>query len=270
MIHIVQYSGGISSFLTGELVLRKFASQEDEVIFLFADTLIEDGDLYRFNEDVEKYLDIKITRIADGRTPWEVFKDVNYLGNSRVDPCSKILKRDLCKKWVRDRYKPNDCIMYVGINWMEQHRVKNVKGFWAPYEVLTPLVDLDNVNWAEERLKNLGIKRPRLYDMGFPHNNCGGFCVKAGKAHFANLLEKMPERFWYHAKKEKELQSHLGKPYTILREQIKGEKKYISLEELGNRILKDKGLQEEEKYDWGGCGCFSDIQEEEFEYVGNS
>lgn len=225
--------------------------------------MIEDEDLYRFNIDVENYLDIKITRIADGRTPWEVFKDVNYIGNSRVDPCSKILKRDLCKKWVKSRYKLTECIMYVGINWTEGHRVKNVKGFWAPYTVETPLTDLNNTKWAEARLANLGIKEPRLYAMGFPHNNCGGFCVKAGKAHFANLLEKMPERFWEHAKKEKELQSHLGKPYTILREQIKGIKRYISLEELGNRLLTGNKLDEEEKYEWGGCGCFSDIPDEE-------
>lgn len=243
------------------------ASEKDTVEFLFADTKIEDEDLYRFNKDVENYLKIKITTIADGRTPWEVFKDVKYLGNSRVDPCSKILKRDICKKWIKSRYKPDDCVVYVGINWMELHRVKNVQGFWAPYKVETPLTNLNNVKWAEERLNNFPIKKPRLYDMGFPHNNCGGFCVKAGKAHFANLLDKMPERFWEHAQKEKELQAHLGKPYTILREQIKGEKKYISLEDLGNRIIKDQGLQEEEKHDWGGCGCFSDIKEDEFEII---
>jgi len=34
-----------------------------------------------------------------------------------------------------------------------------------------------------------GIALPRLYGLGFSHNNCGGFCIKAGQANFKLLLE---------------------------------------------------------------------------------
>ncbi len=63
-----------------------------------------------------------------------------------------------------------------------------------------------------------GIAPPRLYAMGFPHNNCGGFCVKAGQAHFALLLRTMPERYAYHEAKENELRAELGWRQTILRD----------------------------------------------------
>lgn len=32
-----------------------------------------------------------------------------------------------------------------------------------------------------EVLKADGIEPPRLYAMGFAHNNCGGFCCRAGR-----------------------------------------------------------------------------------------
>ncbi len=34
--------------------------------------------------------------------------------------------------------------------------------------------------------KNFGIEPPRLYKMGFKHNNCGGACVKAGISQWKN------------------------------------------------------------------------------------
>jgi hypothetical protein len=33
--------------------------------------------------------------IADGRHPWEVYRDEKFIGNSLVDPCSRILKREI-------------------------------------------------------------------------------------------------------------------------------------------------------------------------------
>jgi hypothetical protein len=267
LTHIVLYSGGIQSFYTAVWLLNKIDPPSlNDVILLFADTKIEDEDLYRFNLDIENYFGKKITVLADGRTPWEVFKDVRFLGNSRVDHCSKILKRELCKNWVASKFTPAEVILYAGINWTESHRTKNISNFWSPYTVICPLLELENTKLVKSILGPiLPIKLPRLYEMGFPHNNCGGFCIKAGKAHFANLWKHMPERFYAHAQKEKEMQEYLGAPYTILKERDDDKKnRYISLFELGARLEKEK-LNDEEMFEWGGCGCFADFLEEELE-----
>ena len=63
---------------------------------------------------------------------------------------------------------------------------------------------LDKIELIQE-LNNMGIETPRLYKLGFMHNNCGGFCFKAGMGHFKLLLEKMPERYKYHEEKEQAL-----------------------------------------------------------------
>jgi hypothetical protein len=255
MKHIVSFSGGIASFGTAYRVVEKYG--KENTILLFADTLIEDEDLYRFIDETVKFLDVKLERIADGRDVWQIFFDVKFLGNSRIDPCSRILKRDLIKKWVKKRYKPNEATIHLGLDWTEEHRLKRVKHNWEPYQIDAPLMwkpfKIKSDLFAD--LKDMGIEPPRLYAMGFPHNNCGGFCVKAGKANFAKLLEQMPERYAYHENKEQELREYLKKDVTILKQTKKGNTSNVSLKELREQLQANPQMSFMDKIDWGGCGC---------------
>ena len=107
-----------------------------------------------------------------------------------------------------------------------------------------------------EEAKRCGLKPPRLYEMGFSHNNCGGFCIKAGQAHFALLLRTMPERYKYHEEQEQNIQDLLGKPVTILRRQINNKRVPISLKEFRENLERQGDLFD--KDEWGGCGCAID------------
>ena len=91
MKHIVSVSGGVGSYFTLKRVLEKHDKQD--VIAVFMDTLAEDGDLYRFLDDIEKKLDIKIIRLCVGKTPIELAFEQKYLWNSRVAQCSVKLKK---------------------------------------------------------------------------------------------------------------------------------------------------------------------------------
>ena len=82
MKHIISYSGGLGSAITADFICKQYG--KENVILLFADTLVEDEDLYRFNNDVVKLLGVPLIIIAEGRTPWQVFNDVKYIGNTRV------------------------------------------------------------------------------------------------------------------------------------------------------------------------------------------
>ena len=77
MKHIVQYSGGICSFFAAKRVVEKYG--KENVILLFCDTLIEDEDLYRFIQETTDYLKCEFVRVADGRTPFQVYKDEKFL-----------------------------------------------------------------------------------------------------------------------------------------------------------------------------------------------
>jgi len=253
MKHVVSFSGGVGSWAAAKRVVERYGTAD--VVLLFADTLMEDEDTYRFLDESASNVGVPLTRISDGRTPWEVFHDVRYLGNSRIDPCSKILKRELLAKWFIDNCNPATDVMYLGIDWSEIHRLHNTRAACPDRRWEAPMCEPQYLSkeqmlrWAESE----GLQRQRLYEMGFPHANCGGFCVKAGIGHFLNLLKYMPERYAFHENKEQEIRAMLGKDVSILRDRSGGKVRPMTLKELREREqAKDCNLDRDE---WGGCGC---------------
>lgn len=69
-----------------------------------------------------------------------------------------------------------------------------------------------------ETATKMGIEPPRLYKLGFEHNNCGGGCVLGGQAQWAHLLRVMPERYAWHEEQERLTRQHIGKNVAILRD----------------------------------------------------
>jgi hypothetical protein len=81
---IVQFSGGIGSWATAMRVAARHGTSD--LVLLTADVRTEDPDLWRFVAEATTHLGITPVVVADGRTPWELFADVRYIGNSRVAP----------------------------------------------------------------------------------------------------------------------------------------------------------------------------------------
>lgn len=253
MKHVVQYSGGVGSWATANRVISKHG--REDVVLLFADVKMEDEDLYRFLDETEQDLGVPITRISEGRDPWQVFNDVRYLGNTRIDPCSKILKRDFLRAYIEEHYPPKDTVIYLGIDWSEEHRLVRARPLWEPYRVEAPMCDPPHrdKDWLIQALEARGIKVPRLYTLGFPHNNCGGFCIKQGQAGFKKLWEEFPERYAYHERKEQEIREHLDKDVAILRDRRGGTTKPLTLKALRERF--EAETDDTDPFDLGGCGC---------------
>ncbi len=252
MKHVVMFSGGAGSWMAA----RRVAEMGVAPTLLFADTKMEDEDLYRFLEEAAVDVGGDLVKVAEGRTPWEVFFDVRYLGNTRVDPCSRILKRELLDRWVDDHCDPDDTTIYIGIDWTEVHRFTRLQELRKPWVVKAPLCDPPYLTKRQilETLEERGITPPALYRLGFPHNNCGGFCIKAGQAHFANLYRTMPDRYAFHEAKEEEIRAYLGKDVAILRDRRGGTSSPLTLKDFRERIC--AGGQYD-MYEWGGCACFT-------------
>jgi 3'-phosphoadenosine 5'-phosphosulfate sulfotransferase (PAPS reductase)/FAD synthetase len=250
--YIVSYSGGIGSFVTAHR-LKSFVPN-DNIELVFCDTLIEDEDLYRFLNQSAKSLGLTLICLADGRNPWEVFRDVKLQGNSRIAPCSKILKRIQMDKYLSSL--SYEFCLVLGIDYTESERLERAKKNNNKYEVIAPLCDEPFLSYQDKLniLKEYGLELPRLYKMGFPHNNCGGFCVRAGLAQFRLLKKMFPERFVWHKDQQNKLVNEnpsLNKPF--LRKVKNGVTHYITLEEF-----ESMELDKQEEFDFGGCGCFID------------
>lgn len=254
------FSGGVGSWAAAKRVAARHGT--DDLVLLFTDTNMEDEDLYRFLGEAATNVGGELVVLSDGRTPWEVFFDERFLGNSRMDPCSKILKRQKADRWFTEKCDPADTVRYIGIDWTEEHRFTRLRDRMAPegWTVEAPMCEPPYMDKADmlRWLRSEGIEPPRLYALGFAHNNCGGFCIKAGQGHFANLLRTMPERYAYHEGKEQEIRRFLGRTdVSTLTEQRDGRTHPLTLRELRHRI---EAGGEIDLFDIGGCGCFIDAE----------
>jgi hypothetical protein len=262
--HVVQISGGITSWAAARRVVDEHGT--DDLVLLFADTLIEHPDLYRFLDDVTRDIGVPITRVADGRTPTQVFRDRKFIGNSQIAPCSVHLKQIPCRRWLEANCDPADTVLYVGIDWTtkDASRLPGITAGWSPWRVEFPLLEppyVDKRGWFMEARRR-GFDEPLLYKLGFEHNNCSGRCVRGGQGQWAHLLQVMPGVYAAAEADERMLQRELGTGATHLRDRSGGETKPLSLAELRHRIEAQRPGQQPlfDAYDWGGCGCMTDMQ----------
>lgn len=247
-MNVVLFSGGVASWGAA----RRLADNGEDMVLLFTDTKTEDADLYRFLEEAAADIGAPLVKVADGRDIWQVFRDERYLGNTRADPCSRILKRELARKWV-EANAPDSPIV-LGYDWTELHRHERAVAAWAPRAVMSPLTEppyrLRAHLFAD--LESRGILPPRLYGYGFEHNNCGGGCVKAGVTHFLRLLDTLPDVYAEWERHEQEMRDLLG-DVSILRDRAGGETTPLTLAALRVRPRESVPLDM-----WGGCGCFEE------------
>lgn len=255
--HVVMFSGGLGSYRAAKRVAAEFGA--DGLVLLFADTRMEDPDLYRFLREAAADVGGQLVTITDGRTPWDVFRDVRFLGNTRVDPCSRVLKREPLRRWLEANTDPAECVIYLGIGHDEAHRFDNAARNHAPWKVRAPLCEDQSIplglSAARAELAAAGIALPRLYELGFSHNNCGGFCVKGGHASFGRLLEALPETFARHEAEEGAFRDAIGKDVAILRDRRGGKTTPLTLREFRERSQAGHVPGPEEAADWGACSC---------------
>jgi len=252
MKHIVSFSGGMGSFAEAYSCCELYGKNNVEL--LFADTKMEDEDLYRFLEEAVAFLGCELITVSDGRTPFEVFKDEKFMGNSRYDPCSKLLKRQLLTKYIKEKYKPENVNVHLGIDYSEVHRLGPVKERSKPYIYRSTLVE-QGIIIHKDYSEQFGIRRPRLYNWGLGHNDCGGFCPKAGLGHYNALFKANRERYLLFEQQEQEVYEAIGKTHAFLKKQVKGVKSYLTLRQLREQYLEPETLTTGETIEYGGCGC---------------
>lgn len=266
--HVVMMSSGAGSAGAAKRVAERYGT--DCLTLLFADVNGEHGDNYRFLREASEWVGGRLVVIDNGgKTIWQVFSEVKFLGNSRIDPCSKILKRQPMRKWLEDNCQSESTIAYLGFDWTEEHRYERALRFWDPWTMEAPLGMPSVEKWQPlvdksqilSMLTSAGIEPPLLTRQGFPHANCGGGCVKAGIKQFKKLLEVDPAEYAKWEWNEQRMRKQLG-DVSILLDRRGGQKRPMPLKELRIRVQSEQQLDcggaEEE---WGACNCFTPIDE---------
>lgn len=217
----------------------------------------------------------ELTWLVGGRDPWEIFRDEHFLGNSNIDPCSKLAKRKIADAWrigschrEGELFAPADHFA-VGIGDHEAHRFDDGAGGglgprmsadgWLYHAPLLTEPQPGEFELFYAPLEAIGPTPPRLYGLGYKHNNCGGFCCKAGHAHWQNRFIIQPDRFAYDAMMERKLIAFLGQDVAMLADRRGGEgKRPMSLDSFEERLRADPSVTFDQQPGESGCGCMTE------------
>lgn len=261
-MHIIQFSTGAGSAEVAYRVVTEYG--RENVVLMTADTRVEDADNWRFARDVVADLGgPKWVVLADGRTPMQVGRDERCVPNNRMAVCSRVLKRDLLRRYLDTNHDPRTDVVYLGFDWTETHRLEAATPHWAPWNIAAPLMQAPYLTKAEilAAMSDRGIEPPRLYADGFSHANCGGACVRGGQAQWRLLLATNPERYDEWQREEEATRQMLGKDVSILRDRRGGTSKPLSLKAFRDRL--DNEPKAYDAGEWGACGCFTDDESKE-------
>jgi hypothetical protein len=266
--HVVNLSGGACSFWAAYRVAERHGTAN--MTLLFADVLIEDRELYEFNDWTASYFDVPITRISRELTPWQLFRREGLIANNRLPICSVMLKREPLDEWHRQNLTPRNSlfgepdVVYVGLDWTETNRLDDLRASKPDWLIEAPMCEWmplwDKCKMLEELQKlRPNTPLPRAYREGFPHNNCGRRCVRAGITHFVHLYKTDPDAYLEWEREELATQRELesrgisNSHFSVLKDRRGGVTQSMTFAELRQRILADdKSLPKDE---WGGCGC---------------
>lgn len=254
MKHVVHFSTGAGS---AEVAWRVIAEHGvTDTVLLTADTKVEDDDNWRFAREVVAMLGgPEWVVLADGRTPMEVGRAHRAVPNNRMAICSRILKRELLRRYIDERFTPENSTHYLGFDWTEPDRHGAAAPNWAPFTVVSPLLKPPYISKPDllDTFRRRGIEPPRLYAQGFHHANCGGACVRGGQAQWELLLRVNRPLYLNWEREENATRAMLDKDVAIMRERPGGVTVPLTLRAFRQRLESQPSLFDGD--DWGACGC---------------
>lgn len=192
-------SAGVSSFIAGYL-----ARDVDE--FIYIDIENQHPDSMRFIKDCEKALGkpVQMLKSEYGNVD-NVIKTFRFTGSPYGAKCTEVLKKRVRKKW---EYQHRDFeISYVwGFDFNEKNRaeraIESMPQFNHGFPLIDKMLSKSDVHGIFNRTFN--FKRPYMYELGYPNNNCVG-CVKGGMGYWNKIRVDFPEVFQARAQLEREI-----------------------------------------------------------------
>ncbi len=190
------------------------AGDVDEWIYI--DIADQHKDSIRFIKDCEKAIGKKIEILSSAE--YKSVEDcVKVFGGFRnpsnnFAPCTNWLKKRVRKEW-EEQHKDCELTYVWGFDLKEKNRAERTieANPQANHEfsLIDKCLSKEEVHGLFER--TFDFKRPLMYDLGYPNNNCIG-CVKGGMGYWNNIRKDFPEVF----KARSELERQVG--YAMLKD----------------------------------------------------
>ena len=207
----------------------------DRIIYAHIEDQHEDT--FRFVEDCGKWFGKPIEILQSPlKTVENACRSCAYVNGPHGAACTRLLKRRVRQEWESANNFFNRFNYVWGFDCDEKKRIQKRRDEMPEHDHSFPLAD-KNITKEEAHgiLAKAGIRRPKMYDLGFPNNNCIG-CVKGGMGYW-NLIRRMfPDVFAARAKMERLIGA------TCLKKTVDGETVRIWLDDLDPEVGRDQKI----------------------------
>lgn len=237
---------GVNSAIMAHLVLM----DDPDAIVAHCDlgTSVDD-DSHRFINDLEQWYGKEIVRLRSSKYANidEVFEDRKYLSGMNGAPCTGFMKFA-----PRMDYELPSDLHHWGYtaDKLDSRRFDRMVADYPFMKQRAPLVEMGiKKRDTHQILAQHGIKRPRVYDLGFPNGNCIG-CVKSSSPNYWALIRKeFPDVF---ARRNDQCR-RFGARLVILSRTKNEQGKAVNVRGFLDEIPADQSTTVRNA-DFGGCG----------------
>ena len=195
---VVWFSCGAASAIASKLAVKKYNNCD----VVYCDTGGEHESNKQFLKDVEQWIDKEITILKNDKYEdhFDVFRKTKYLQGIAGARCTTDLKKKL-----RLEYQKPDDIHIFGYTLEEKNRADKFEKYNPELKVDWILIEKGitkenclGILWQK------GIKLPKMYELGYNHNNCIG-CIKGGMGYWNRIRKDFPDHYNKMAKIEREI-----------------------------------------------------------------
>jgi len=198
------WSAGVTSAVATKLAMDKYGKENVQPIYFHIDSAHDDNK--RFIKECEEWYgkEITVTKAEKYNNQFEVILKDKYVNGPGGARCTLVLK----KKVRQNIEKTTEFDGQVfGFEYSKKEINRAIR-FKEQYPTAKPLFPLIEKKMTKPEclyyLEQQGIKRPKMYELGYGNNNCIG-CVKGGKGYWNKIRIDFPEFFERMAHAEREV-----------------------------------------------------------------
>lgn len=242
MKYVAWWSAGVTSAVACKLALDAYGKDNVDIIYFKINSAHPDND--RFKKECEEWYgkEIITRQSSKYKDQFDVIEATKWINGPSGARCTLELKKQL-------RYQIQSEHDYAGQVFGFEYNKKEINRalrFMEQYDVnpIFPLIEkMMDKPACLFYLEQQGIKKPKMYELGFPNNNCIG-CVKGGAGYWNLVRKEFPEEFNRMARLERKIGASC----------LKDKEGRIYLDEL------DKERGRKQKIIMPDCGSFCDIE----------
>ena len=190
---IAWWSAGVTSAVAVKMAIEKYGMYRVEPIYFEIDSHHEDN--IRFKKECEEWygIPIRVERSSKYKDQFDVIARTGYFNGPSGARCTVELKKNI-RFLIESKEKYYGQVFGFEFSKKEINRAIR---FSEQYDVnpLYPLIE-KGITKPEclHYLESAGIRIPRMYELGYPNNNCIG-CVKGGMGYWNKIRKDFPETF---------------------------------------------------------------------------